>query len=95
MTQADELRQLREHIRTDVAALHQKFDATIEKLHVKLDTFNSNNSAEHAAIVGKLAEVDKKTEVKAAVIMTKVGLIVSGISLLVSGAFAWIVNHIE
>jgi len=94
MTQADELRQLREHIRSDVSALHSKFDQTIERLHEKLDKFNDSNSAEHAAMCEKLAEVDKKTEVKHAVLVTKLGLLVTGISLFVTAMASWAFEHV-
>jgi len=94
MTQADELRQLREHIRSDVSALHQKFDQTIDKLHTKLDKFNDENNEQHAALAQKLAEVDKKTEVKHAVLVTKLGLLVTGISLFVTAMASWAFEHV-
>jgi len=92
--QANELRQLRADLRQDVQGLHLKFDANVLRIHEKLDKLNTDNNLQHVKLMEKIAEVDKKSEVKTAVLMTKIGVVVAGISLFVSSVFAWIVEHV-
>lgn len=79
-TVSEEISELRRWMREDINRLHDKFDK-----------FNEKNNRDHESIVKMIAEYEKRTEVKTAVINTKVGLFVAFITIVVTGAVhaAW------
>ena len=89
MTQAEELRALRSDIRADVKDIHKKFDETIIRFHNDLSDFAEANHAAHNALGQKISDLDKRTEVKNSILMTKVSLLVTGLCLIVTPIAVW------
>ena len=94
MSQAEELRQLREHIRQDVKDLHARFDATMHEFHMKLDAMNNKNNSDHEKLSEKIAHISQTSEVKAAVLTTKVGLFVAFLSMVVASTVSWAIGKL-
>ena len=87
MTDAEEVRELRNWLREDAANHHREID----KLHRKLDQFNSDNQKEHKDLHRSISEI----QTVGAVNKTKIVGLVSLVSLIVSAIVGRAVSYLS
>ena len=87
MTQAEEVRELRNWLRSQdikndakIERLHSKIDNGNAAIHRKMDECNKDNQREHADITKKVASLDTKSGINTA----KIGLFVTLLTIFVA-----------
>jgi hypothetical protein len=88
MTQAEEVRELRNWLRAQetknearIERLHNKIDRSYTELHKKMDTCNRENQDEHKTLSAEISKINVDGKVNS----SKVTALASLVSLVVSG----------